>query len=103
MVTVSPDQALTGGQGVRVSVTGFGPGAKVYLSQCATPSSATVSVGCGGQLAAEPAIVTDASGAGVLAQPYQVTAQVGTTRCTTTCTLAATDGRSLAQQPLTFR
>lgn len=102
MVTVSPDQALTGGQGIRVSVTGFGPGAKVYLSQCATPSSATVSVGCGSQLAAEPAIVTDASGAGVLAQPYQVTAQVGTTRCTATCTLAATDGRSLAQQPLTF-
>lgn len=103
VVTVSPDQALTGGQGVRVTVAGFGPGEKVYLSQCATSRSATASVGCGQQLAAEPVIVTDATGAGVLAQPYRVTAQVGTTRCTTTCTLAATDSRRLAQQPLTFR
>ena len=62
-VTVSPPARLKDGQVVKVSVTGFGVGGKVWLSECASADVAT-DLGCGVELAAQPFLVTDDSRAG---------------------------------------
>jgi hypothetical protein len=44
-------------------VTGFGAGAKVWLSECGSQSAAT-DAGCGAQMAAQTLVITDDTGTG---------------------------------------
>jgi hypothetical protein len=59
-LVVSPSGHLRAGQAVKVHVTGFGVGGKVFLSECASAAAAS-DLGCGAQLAAQPFLVTDDS------------------------------------------
>jgi len=52
-VVVSPSTGLHDGQGVTVSVKGFEPTRKFYLSECDEPTQVN-RLGCGAQLAAQP-------------------------------------------------
>jgi len=96
-VSVAPASGLRDGQAVQVSVSGFGIGGKVFLSECATASDASL-LGCGAQLAAQPFVVTgeDRSGsttftvrASAAAVPLDPTHPVP---CTTGCVLVAVGG-----------
>ena len=62
-VTVFPDTGLRDGQQMRVTFSGFGAGAEVRVSECASAADAS-SLGCGRQLAAQTIGVTDTSGYG---------------------------------------
>jgi hypothetical protein len=60
---VSPSSQIKDGMTVSVTVTGFGSGGKVWLSECASAAAAT-DLGCGGDLASQPFLVTDDNGTG---------------------------------------
>ena len=72
-VTVSPAVGLKDGQLVEVSVTGFGVGGKVRLSECASAEAAT-DFGCGAELAAQAFLVTDDNRAGAGSLTVRATA-----------------------------
>src|ERR1700692_320795 len=52
-IEVTPHVGLLDGETVEVSVRGFIPGGKVWLSECATAADVNA-YGCGEQLAAQP-------------------------------------------------
>ena len=60
-VHVSPSTGLHDGQTVTVAVTGFGVGAKVWLSECASASDVS-GEGCGAQLAAQTLLAPGTTG-----------------------------------------
>lgn len=61
-MTITPARGLSAGERVRVSVRGFPPSAKVFLSECARAGDVSP-LGCGQQLAAQPFLITDGRGA----------------------------------------
>ena len=60
---VSPSESLRNGQLVRLRVSGFGDGVKVFLSECLSAKDAAVP-GCGPQTAQQPFLVTNVDGSG---------------------------------------
>jgi hypothetical protein len=107
-VTVSPAASLKDGQTISVTVTGFGIGSQVFISEC--DSADTVSSrGCGTVLVEETVIHTDATRAGtgtfvvhrLSAKTPTATASV---RCTDQCIIVATlgPGYGWAYTPIVF-
>jgi len=99
-----PSVGLVDGQTVHVTVHGFDPGRKVWLSECATVADVNPD-GCGQQLAGQPFLLTsdsgDASGTFVVnarasARPYDTT---GLLPCTA-CVLVAVEGVFAGHAPL---
>jgi hypothetical protein len=93
-VTVTPVGILVDGQTIRVNVTGLW--GKVFLSECATPASASPG-GCGAQLAAQPFLITDDSGTGAasfVVRKAAASTQLGTElqQCWAQCVIVATLG-----------
>lgn len=107
-VTVTPSTELKDGQGVNVSVSGFGESGKVFLSQCDHAEDANV-LGCGPQLAAQPFIITgtDRSGSAsfvvgesAASKPYDTTS---VEPCMALCVIVATQGDGAwAVAPIAF-
>jgi Neocarzinostatin family len=105
---VTPGTGLTDGQGVNVSVSGFGESGKVFLSECDHAEDANV-LGCGPQLAAQPFIITgtDRSGSATFvvhgtaaSKPYDTTS---VTPCSALCVIVATQGDGAwAVAPIAF-
>lgn len=96
-VLVSPGTGLFNGQEVLVTVSGFGIGGKVWLSQCAAGSHAS-DEGCGQGLPEQTLLVTDGKGGGSVnfqvqssaaAQPNNLT---NLDPCVNNCVLVATEG-----------
>lgn len=97
MVNVSPDSGLVDGQRVTVTVSGFGVGNKVFLSECDHAEDAS-SLGCGLQLAAQPFVMTGTNRAG--SANFDVSANAGekpynttlSASCAQLCVIVATQG-----------
>jgi len=108
-VVVSPNTGLADGSTVRVTVSGFGIGEKVFLSECASAVDAN-DLGCGPQLAAQPFVLTgkDRSGSADFVVSERAASIPNTptlsTFCTEFCVLVATqgDGFAWAVAPLAF-
>jgi len=111
LLTVTPAQGLHDGEAVTVALRGFPDGAKAYLSECATAGDVN-KLGCGDQLAAQPFIVTDPSGAGTRsfvihaaasAHPYSPSQRQP---CAAECVIMATGGSAtgevVAFAPISF-
>ncbi len=103
-VEVTPHAALVDGQTVRVSVRGFEPGGKVWLSECATAADVNAD-SCGEQLAAQPFLIAndrgDANGTFVVTataspRPYSV----ARLQPCTACVLVAVEGVFAGHAPL---
>jgi hypothetical protein len=96
-VTVTPAVHLKDGQVVEVSVTGFGLGGKVLLSECVSAEAATDS-GCGVELAEQAFLVTDENRAGAGSLTVRASAAGTTpsteprTPCVDRCVIVATLG-----------
>jgi len=111
-VTATPDKELVDGERITVDVTGFGVGAKVWLSECATARDVT-DRGCGPQLPAQTLLVTGDDRAGsasfVVHDPAPVRGYDSTDLrpCSPTCVVVATlgfvSGYSPAYTPITFQ
>lgn len=95
-VSVTPSHNLHDGQQVKVSIKGFPPGWKVFVSECITPSEANP-LGCGGQLARQPSGFSDHVGNGSIpvvvhssaaTSPYNATLSP----CSGECVIVATTG-----------
>jgi hypothetical protein len=107
-ITVQPSTGLRNDERVTVSVSGFGIGAKFWVSECASTSDVTAQ-GCGLQLAAQPFGLTGMQGSGsyeftvstrAATNPYQPASVVS---CLNHCVLMATGtGTSFASAPLKF-
>jgi hypothetical protein len=107
-LTVTPSIDLQDAQQVRVSVKGFLPNRKFYLSECLSPTELTA-LGCGAQLAAQPFGLSDASGNGSTTFTVHSAASSGAhiptvEACTGECVIVATAGVSEAfySAPITF-
>lgn len=108
-VSVSPDSGLVNGQSVTVTATGYSKSAfKVFLSECATATSAAASqIGCGAQPPAQPFIVLE-NGRGsttfTVASTAATQSLAATPRanCTSTCVLVGFGGGALVTVPLNF-
>jgi len=96
-VRVSPSMGLHDGESVTVAVTGFGVGAKVWLSECASATDVS-GEGCGAQLAAQTLLATgdDRSGSTTFVvhdtaatEPVQAEP---TATCSNDCVIVATQG-----------
>jgi hypothetical protein len=111
-VQLTPSTNLRDGQQVLVQVFGASPGERFRVSECATAAAANVA-GCGEQLAAQPFIDTDSSGAG--AAVFSVHAKAAThpisttgfQTCTVQCVIMVTgtsvDGKTaFVYTPLVF-
>lgn len=111
-IRLTPSTNIREGQQVLVQVIGASPEERFRISECATAASVNVA-GCGGQLAAQPFIDTDTSGAG--AAMFSVHAKVATKPnstsgfqiCTVQCVIMATgtsvDGKTaFVYAPLAF-
>ena len=83
-----PSTNLVDGEKIKVTVTGFEKGGKLFVSEGATAADAS-SAGCGEQLAAQPFIITDDSGDGT--ETFSVSPVSGTKPYNTTCTQTRTD------------
>ena len=100
-VSVTPSGQLVEGRLVVVRVTGFGVGGKVWVSECATASSAN-DLGCGAQLAAQTLIATNGNRAGYAAFTIHAQAQAGPFNtgpieaCSDQCVIVATLGGGFA-------
>ncbi len=95
-VTVTPWSSLHGGQLVTVSVRGFVPTTKFYLSECESPTQAN-RLGCGEQLAAQPFGLTDENGQGSVSFTVESSAATEPLRadsvpCSGGCVIVATAG-----------
>lgn len=96
-VAVTPAAGLFDDQQVLVTVTGFGIGGKVSLSECATASDAN-SLGCGHGLPVQTSLSTDNNGGGSAAFQLQSSASAQPSNlndiqpCTNNCVLVATVG-----------
>ena len=109
-VAVSPSQQLHDGQSVQVTLSGFGSDHRVRLSECASKDSVTA-VGCGEQLARQPFVDLDATGAGSTTfvvhenAPVKPLDTTATLECADQCVLVATTdlpGSMPAIAPLAF-
>lgn len=111
-IRLTPSTKLRDGQQVLVQVIGASPQERFRISECATADTANVA-GCGGQLAAQPFIDTDAKGAG--AAMFSVYAKAATKPnsttgfqiCTVQCVIMATGTTvggetAFVYAPLTF-
>ena len=115
-VAVTPSTNLHNGQDITVTLSGFGKGSRVWLSECAEAglSGSIPAEGCGPQLAAEPFTIVDNSGSGSMAFVASATAGnnipsapgYAMESCSTNCVLVATSGRdssgTTAMAPLSF-
>ena len=108
-VTITPSSELHDGQAVRVQVTGFGVGGKVWLSECASAAVVT-ELGCGAELAAQTLLVTDDSRAGGASFVVRSRASNGVlpgpdVACADQCVIVATQGPGFghAIAPIAFR
>ena len=96
-VSVTPSSQLRNGQKVRVTVSGFGLGAKFFVSECADATDVTAA-GCGGQLALQDFGLTNMIGDGSYVVTLKNVAATGTSpsgpfrTCVDTCVLVATGG-----------
>ena len=105
---MTPSTQLQDAQQVTVSVKGFLPNRKFYLSECFTPTEITA-LGCGAQLAAQPFGLTDPNGAGSTTFTVHSDASTGALipsvqACTGECVIVATAGVGGAYYfaPITF-
>jgi hypothetical protein len=96
-IHVTPSSNLRDGEQVLVKVGAAKLGGRFFLSECASATDANIN-GCGDQLAAQPFIDTDPSGAGSITfyvktraatKPYNTTASQP---CTDQCVFMATGG-----------
>ncbi len=106
--TVAPSTDLQDAQQVTVSVKGFLPNRKFYLSECLTPTELSA-LGCGAQLAAQPFGLTGANGTGSTSFTVHSAASTGALiptlqACTGECVIVATPGVNGAfyLAPITF-
>lgn len=108
-VRVVPSGDLRNGEKVTVSVSGFWPEAKFWLSECAHAAYVRGPLGCGTQLAAQPFGETGVTGNGTYV--FAVTLRAATkpfpsgktVACTTSCVLMATSpSEETAYAPLDF-
>ncbi len=99
-VRVTPSVALHSGEKVRVSVSGFWPSGKFWISECSAAEYRRTKALCGGQLAAEPFGMADYTGSG----SYEFTVQSRARRnlkdsptvtCERQCVLVVTSGDGL--------
>ncbi len=96
-VAVAPATGLFDDQEVLVTITGFGVGGKVWLSQCATVSSRS-DEGCGLGLPEQTLLVTGDNGSGSIAFQVQSSAAAQPNNltdlnpCVNNCVLVATEG-----------
>jgi hypothetical protein len=96
-MTISPRINLQDGQTVVVTVTGFGVGGKVWLSECATAADVT-GLGCRLPLSDQPLLVTDDNRTGTATFAVRANAAVGQTvpavtkPCVDQCVIVATLG-----------
>ena len=72
-LTVVPSSGLQDGQQVTVTVKGFPPSRRFFLSECSASVEAN-DVGCGQQLAAQPVGLTDGNGSGSTSFSVQASA-----------------------------
>lgn len=107
-VRVAPSTNLRNGEKVRVSVSGFWPGGKFWLSECAGVQDTRADTGCGVQLAAEPFGLASYTGAGTFTFDVQSRAAIkplshATVVCKDQCVLVAVAGPGLiVYTPLAF-
>lgn len=103
-IQVLPRSGLLDGQSVQVRVSGFDPGSKVWLSECATAADVNP-YGCGEQLPAQPFLLPDDRGAAVgtfivrataYAHPYDTSVL----HACTACVLMAVEGVVAGHAPL---
>jgi hypothetical protein len=109
IVRVVPSGDLHNGEKVTVTVSGFWPEAKFWLSECAEATYVRGPPGCGVQLAAEPFGMAGVTGTGkytftvrarAATKPFAVGKMVS---CTDKCVLMATSVSGVtAYAPLSF-
>jgi hypothetical protein len=95
-----PSVRLHDREAVQISVRGFDPGSKVFLSECGPGQKPREGIGCAQQLAAEPFAITDDSGAGNAT--FTVRSTVASRACGSTCRVFAVEDGLVANAPLTF-
>lgn len=93
---ITPSTGLKDGQSVTVTVSGFGDGSHVYVSECASEDTVS-SRGCGAELSSQTVIITDHLGRGsttfiVHSLAADRVAASATTRCTDQCLIITTLG-----------
>jgi len=107
-VTVRPSSNLRNGEKVRVNVSGFGLGAKFFVSECADVHDVNPA-GCGGQSALQNFGLTNMMGAGSYVITVKNVAATGRSPggpflpCATTCVVVATGGEGGAHSHATLR
>jgi hypothetical protein len=109
IVRVTPLRRLHNGEMVTVSVKGFRPQSKFWISECAKAADANGRPGCGVQLATEPFGIANDAGTGAetfivhsraSAKPYSTNKSVA---CRNQCVLMVTSGVSeYAYSPIQF-
>lgn len=100
-IAVSPRDGLAQGSTVTVTVSGFGKGEKIYVSECDSAEDAT-DLGCGHQLAAQPFVSTGQNRSGTA--KYLVSDRAASTpnntrlasTCMARCVIVATQGVGFA-------
>jgi hypothetical protein len=95
-VTITQSNELRDGQTVQVSVSGFGVGGIVRLSECASAAVVT-DLGCGAELAAQTMLVTDETRVGSASFVVHARAMSGpltgpAVACADRCVIVATLG-----------
>jgi hypothetical protein len=108
-VTVTPASNLRNGEKVRVTVSGYGLGAKFFVSECADAKDVSPG-GCGGQLALQNFGLTNMMGSGSYVVTVKNVAATGLSpkgpfrTCLNNCVLTATGGEGGANSyvPLRF-
>lgn len=107
-VRVTPSSNLRSGEKVRVTVSGFGVGAKFFVSECADAKDVSLG-GCGGQLALQNFGLTNMIGAGSYVFTVKNVAPKGLSpdgpflKCVSNCVLMATGGIGGANSYATLR
>lgn len=107
-VAVTPSSILRNGEKVRVSVSGFGLGAKFFVSECANAQEVNPA-GCGGQLALQSFGLTNMIGDGSSVVTVRNRAATGLSpkgpflACLRNCVLVATSGEGGASSYATLR
>jgi hypothetical protein len=107
-VSVSPSSNLRDGEKVRVTVSGFGLGAKFFVSECADSQDVSPG-GCGEQLALQNFGLTNMIGDGSYVVTVKNVAATGPSpngpirTCLNSCVLVATGGEGGASSYATLR
>lgn len=101
LLAIAPARGLRNGERVAVTIRGFRPEEKVFLSECAPGQQPSPSVGCGQQAAAEPFTITDDKGTRS-GTTFRVSARVHGHRCGRRCSIAAVSGDELVTAAMSF-